>query len=356
MMKGIFIYCRAGFEGECAAEIQERAGTLGIYGYSKAKPASGYMVFTPSDPDDADRLHRELPFDELIFVRQWFVVLIMRNDLPQDDRISALLDALSQMPEVANSLQIDTPDTNEAKQLSGLCRSVTKPAQAILAKHGLYQKSEAGEGVRCHICFMSVQAAYAGYSLVNNSSPWPMGIPRLRSSSKAPSRSTLKLDEAFLIFLDASQRHDYLQAGMTAVDLGACPGGWTWQLVRRGLKVVAIDNGAMAESVMETGLVTHMRVDGYQFQPDEPVDWMVCDIVESPIRTAELAARWLSQRWCKHTVFNLKLPMKKRWQELTRCLDLIRLTLDSAGVSYQLRVRQLYHDREEVTVYLLVIN
>ncbi len=351
-MKGIFIYCRAGFESECAAEIQERASERGIYGYCKAKPESGYVVFSPNEPDAAECLHSSLPFEALIFARQWFVILIMRNNLSQDDRLSALLDGLVAMPGMASDVVVETPDTNEAKQLSGLCRSISRPAQALLHQHGLYQQAKVGEGVRCHICFMSVQAAYAGYSLVSNSSCWPMGIPRLRASPRAPSRSTLKLDEAFLTFLDERQRKKYLQPGMRAVDLGACPGGWTWQLVRRGLRVVAIDNGAMADVVMASGLVTHKRLDGYRYCPDEPVDWMVCDIVESPMRTTELAAHWFSQAWCKRAIFNLKLPMKKRWQELSRCLNLIRARLDEAGVRHTLRAKQLYHDREEVTVYL----
>jgi 23S rRNA (cytidine2498-2'-O)-methyltransferase len=351
-MHGLFLYCRAGFEAECAAEIQERAGSLGIYGYCKAKPESGYVVFMPGAEGDADRLHRELSFDELIFTRQWFVILTMRNDLPQDDRITALFDGLAQMHGAAESLVIETPDTNEAKQLSGLCKSIYKPAEALLIKAGLLQRERSETGRRIHICFMSLQAAYAGYSLCCNSTSWPMGIPRLKSPSRAPSRSTLKLDEAFLTFLKDSERESLLHKGMTAVDLGACPGGWTWQLVRRGMHVIAIDNGAMADVVMETGLVTHIRTDGYRFQPDQPVDWMVCDIVESPIHTAELAARWLAQGWCQRSIFNLKLPMKKRWQELKRCLDLIDSHLAEAGVKYKIRARQLYHDREEVTVYL----
>ena len=33
---------------------------------------------------------------------------------------------------------------------------------------------------------------------------------------------------------------------MVGVDLGACPGGWTYQLVKRGLFVYAVDHGKMA--------------------------------------------------------------------------------------------------------------
>lgn len=108
----------------------------------------------------------------------------------------------------------------------------------------------------------------------------------------------------------------------------------------------------MDSRLMESGLVEHVRADGFRFRPKETVDWLVCDIVEQPIRVAELAARWIGEGWCRHTVFNLKLPMKKRYQEVQRCLTQIRVALDDAGLRYHMACKQLYHDREEVTVYL----
>ena len=86
-----------------------------------------------------------------------------------------------------------------------------------------------------------------------------MGIPRLRMPKDAPSRSTLKLDEAFHVFVPKDEQESRLQPGMRGVDLGSSPGGWTYQLVRRGMMVQAIDNGSMAESLMETGQVKHKR-------------------------------------------------------------------------------------------------
>ena len=71
---------------------------------------------------------------------------------------------------------------------------------------------------------------------VDKSSPWTMGIPRLRFPPSAPSRSTLKLEEAFHMFLGQEVMAEKLQAGMTAVDLGACPCGWTFQLVKHQRK------------------------------------------------------------------------------------------------------------------------
>jgi 23S rRNA (cytidine2498-2'-O)-methyltransferase len=109
--------------------------------------------------------------------------------------------------------------------------------------------------------------------------------------------------------------------------------------------VIAVDNGPMDEKLMQSGLVEHRREDGFRFRPKTPVDWLVCDMVEQPIRVAALVRDWLAAGACKRAVFNLKLPMKKRWDEVVRCLALFE------GDAYETRAKQLYHDREEITVY-----
>ena len=114
-----------------------------------------------------------------------------------------------------------------------------------------------------------------------------------------------------------------MRAGMRAVDLGAAPGGWTWQLARRGLRVTAVDNGPLKGDVRDDPLVTHLRADGLAYLPKRPVDWMVCDIVEQPSRIAALVARWIGEGHARHAIFNLKLPMKKRYDEVRRCEAII---------------------------------
>lgn len=349
-MHGLFLHCRPGFESECAADIQTRAAELGIGGYCKAKPAAAYVVFVTGSDADAVRLQRELPFAELIFARQWFRLLALVKDLDVSDRISGLLSACAAAPAAAE-LFLETVDTNAGKELQALCRSLARPLRAALHKGG--RLTDAGE-LRLHVCFLATNAAYVGVGAIANSSADAMGIPRLRFPSGAPSRSTLKLEEAFLTFLDADERARLLRAGLRAVDLGAAPGGWSWQLVKRGLRVTAVDNGAMAPALMDSGLLEHRREDGFRFRPDEPVDWMVCDIVEQPARIADLAARWLADGWCRCSIFNLKLPMKKRYQEVQQCLATVRARLDATGRPYRLACKQLYHDREEVTVFAAV--
>jgi 23S rRNA (cytidine2498-2'-O)-methyltransferase len=43
--------------------------------------------------------------------------------------------------------------------------------------------------------------------------------------------------------------------------------------------------------------------------------------------------------------------MKKRYDEVRRCEARIAAIIDAAGLHHTLRVRQLYHDREEVTAF-----
>ncbi len=139
-----------------------------------------------------------------------------------------------------------------------------------------------------------------------------MGIHRLKFPTDAPSRSTLKLEEAIVTMLDARQREQVLRAGGRAVDLGACPGGWTYQLVQREMYVEAVDNGLIADSLMKTGLVGHFAEDGFTYRPEYGrVDLLVCDMIEQPDRVARLMGDWLVKQLADHAIFNLKLPMKK---------------------------------------------
>jgi 23S rRNA (cytidine2498-2'-O)-methyltransferase len=349
-MSSLFLHCRPGFEPECAAEIEARAGTLEVAGRTLVQAGSGYVVFEPNADEPADELIEKIAFRALVFARQWFAIRARCEALPRHDRVAALAEAAAGTRPPAGELFIETPDTNEAKTLSPLCRSIAHPLEAALRKRGALGPADSSR--RLHVCFVATDIAYVGYASRDNSSPWPMGVPRLRFPRGAPSRSTLKLEEALLYFLREPERARLLKAGTRAVDLGAAPGGWTHRLVQRGLLVTAVDNGRMDRELMSSGLVEHRREDGFRYRPPKPVEWMVCDIAEQPIRIAALAAQWLARGWCRRTIFNLKLPMKKRYAELQRCLELIRRELKQAGVRYAWAAKQLYHDRDEVTVFL----
>lgn len=92
--------------------------------------------------------------------------------------------------------------------------------------------------------------------------------------------------------------------------------------------------------------MTWLREDGFRYRPNRNnISWMVCDMVEKPAKVAALMAQWLVNGWCRETIFNLKLPMKKRYEEVSQNLAYIQAQLDEHGVNAQIRARQLYHDR-----------
>jgi len=353
-MTALLLYCRAGFEGECAAEITERASAAGRPGYCKAADGSGYVIFQPGDedPQAADHLHGRLAVADLIFARQAFVSAVQLDDLPASDRVGALVAELAgAMPGRVAEVFVEHPDSEPGNQLAVLARKLGPPLRAALDRDGWRSASAA---LRLHVCLLDGHSAHLGYARIDRSAPWPMGIPRLKLPGRAPSRSARKLEEALHVFLGRDGMAKALEPGMTAVDLGAAPGGWSWLLTRRHLRVTAVDNGPMRRSVLDSGLVSHVRANGFHFRPRAPVDWMVCDMAERPGRVAELAASWLAEGWCRRALCNLKLPMTRRYAELQRYRADIRAVLDDAGGDYRLACKQLYHDREEVTVYLSV--
>lgn len=158
------------------------------------------------------------------------------------------------------------------------------------------------------------------------------GQKRMGDDPNAPSRSYLKVEEAYGILGREPLR------GESVVDLGAAPGGWSYSAAKRGAIVVAVDNGplkggAVAENVL------HRPEDAFKFVPAEPSDWLFCDMVEDPDRIADLLKTWLDKGWCKRYVVNLKFGRH----------DPLRV-LDRAKQLKPLRVRHLFHDREELTL------
>ena len=75
-------------------------------------------------------------------------------------------------------------------------------------------------------------------------------------------------------------------------------------------------------------------------------------MVEQPQRVAALMTEWFLGGFTQRAIFNLKLPMKKRVAASSDALCSIRKALDAKGIHYRLEAKQLYHDREEVTVLL----
>jgi 23S rRNA (cytidine2498-2'-O)-methyltransferase len=355
-MSAIVLYCRPGFEKECAAEIQEKAAWHEVFGYVTLKKQQGLVFYHLYDENQGELLLEKLPLRRLIFARQWFLTLSEPLELPDYQRVEAIIAAVGNQWQYAD-LRMENLDTTEGRSLSKFTRKLAVPLRKALREQKILAERGTNEGAILHALFLSGQEVIIGYSLGHNSSPYEMGIPRLKQPKAAPSRSTLKLDEAFLHFIPKEEHATRLQSGLNAVDLGAAPGGWTYQLVRRGMMVSAVDNGPMAESLMETGQVKHFQLDGFKFVPTKKnVYWLVCDMVEKPQRVAWLMGQWLLKGYCTEVMFNLKLPMKDRYQQVQQNLQTLKDLFKQYQVKYELYAKHLYYDREEVTVHARLLT
>lgn len=173
---------------------------------------------------------------------------------------------------------------------------------------------------------------------------WRHGQRRMADDALAPSRSYLKVEEAYGVLGREPA------SGETVCDLGAAPGGWSYSAAKRGARVVAVDNGPLKGGAFDHPLIEHRREDAFRFTPagDEAFDWLFCDLVEEPHHVLQdIVGPWLERGWCRHFVVNLKFGR----------VDPVRLLaeLQAGGSVFRrwgghFQIRHLYHDREEFTV------
>jgi 23S rRNA (cytidine2498-2'-O)-methyltransferase len=170
-------------------------------------------------------------------------------------------------------------------------------------------------------------------------SPFPRGEIPVASDKSAPSRAFAKLVEAELRFGRG------IRAGETCVDLGASPGSWTYVAAQRGARVVAVDRADLREDLMRDQRVRFVAGDAFRYQPEEPVDWLLCDVIAAPERTAALLLDWLGKGWCRHFIVTLKFGDTAE----TQLLDSLKRQLSS--LVRELYVLRLCANKKEICVF-----
>lgn len=170
------------------------------------------------------------------------------------------------------------------------------------------------------------------------------GQRRMADDPRAPSRSYLKVEEAYVVLGREPA------AGETVVDLGAAPGGWSYSAAKRGAQVIAVDNGPLKGGALDHPHIEHRREDAFGFRPagGRPVDWLFCDLVEDPHHVIRnLITPWLENGWCHQFVVILKFG---RADPIALLREVTRSDSVFVRAAPNLRVRHLYHDREEFTL------
>ncbi|MFM7203072.1 MAG: SAM-dependent methyltransferase [Myxococcota bacterium] len=153
-----------------------------------------------------------------------------------------------------------------------------------------------------------------------------------------PSSAFKKVVEAEL------QLGQQIQPGQRCVDLGGCPGGWSYIALQRGARVVAVDRSPLREDLMKHKRLFFVEGDAFKFEPPRRADWLLCDVIAFPQRSIELLETWLSRGWCERFVITLKFKGQDEYERLEQC----KAMLAKYPVTYVLR--RLQANRNEATV------
>ena len=167
-------------------------------------------------------------------------------------------------------------------------------------------------------------------------SPFPNGeLHFVEDKENPPNRAYLKLWEAFTL------AGKWPQPGERCVDLGACPGGWSWVMAALGAaEVVAVDKAPLADNIAKMRNITFRQESAFGLDPKTfgKVNWMCCDIACYPERLLTLVEKWLAADMCRNFICTLKFQAETNH-------DIARKFAAIPGS----RLLHLFHNKHELT-------
>ncbi|WP_372655098.1 SAM-dependent methyltransferase [Halobacteriovorax sp.] len=169
-------------------------------------------------------------------------------------------------------------------------------------------------------------------------SPYVGGFNNVEDDKKAPSRAFKKIVEAQEILGVKISENE------TLIDLGACPGGWTYIARKNGASVIAIDRSELREDLMVDEKVQFLQTDAFKYRPDQTLDWSVSDIISTPDRVIELITTWVLGKLCRNFIFTIKFQGKEGYHVLE---DFKKL---ADQCDFKIILKQLNANKNEVTI------
>jgi 23S rRNA (cytidine2498-2'-O)-methyltransferase len=172
----------------------------------------------------------------------------------------------------------------------------------------------------------------------STSSAYPDGEPQFNlDTENAPSRAYQKLWEWMTVTQKFPQPHEL------CLDLGSCPGGWTWVISRLGAKVISVDKAPL-DSRLKSPLIRWLKKDAFTMKPDdlEPIDWLFSDIICYPPKLFDLVQVWRQSGRVKNFVCTIKFQGETDFATLQKFREI-------PGSN----ILHLSANKHEVTWYLL---
>jgi len=145
------------------------------------------------------------------------------------------------------------------------------------------------------------------------SSLFPNGeVNFVEDKETPPSRAYLKLWELF------TRLDVYPQPGERCIDLGSCPGGWTWVLQQLGANVISVDKAPLADNIAKLPHIEYRQESAFGLDPHTigPVDWLFSDIICYPKRLYALVQRWIESGLAKRFACTIKFQGEVDYETL----------------------------------------
>ncbi|MFV0519870.1 MAG: SAM-dependent methyltransferase [Lachnospirales bacterium] len=215
---------------------------------------------------------------------------------------------------------------------------------ALKLENFLKEKNIEVDNKNANYVFSFVQnkeKTYIGKSYIkDNLTSWILGNVRLKKDDEQISRAAFKLDEAFSFFnIEATFNK--------AVDLGASPGGWTKVLADKGMIVYAVDPATLDPKLKKYSNIKFFNMLSQEFvsKTTEKFDLIVNDMKMDVVKSCEITCE-LEKILEKDGfgIITFKLPENKQRGKILDGLRVLSVCYDV------LKVKQLHHNRHEVTV------
>ena len=171
------------------------------------------------------------------------------------------------------------------------------------------------------------------------SSPFALGeMVFIENKTMPPSRAYLKLWEFFTVYAPEAI------SGGTSIDVGSCPGGWTWVLRELNFDhTISVDKAPIEQRIMDLGKITFKQESAFGLDPKdfETIDWFCSDIICYPERLLNLVKRFMEAGKVRNFVCTLKYQAETDWEATLKFLEI-------PGS----KIVHLHHNKHEVTWFL----
>ncbi len=170
----------------------------------------------------------------------------------------------------------------------------------------------------------------------HTSSPFPLGEMDFNEDKvMPPSRAYLKLWEFFTVYAPNTP------AQGVAIDVGSCPGGWTWVLRTMNFdKVISVDKAPIEKRISDLGKIEFRQESAFGLNPDEfpEIEWFCSDIICYPERLLNLVKRFMESGKVRNFVCTIKYQSQTDWENTLKFLEI-------PGS----QIVHLHHNKHEVT-------